>query len=165
MRVFALAGILVGALASAPTAYAADELAGRASVIDGDTIEIRRTRIRLEGIDAPESSQWCVDAGGQEYRCGRRAAFNLHDMLSGKVVTCNRKGVDRYKRVLSECFFKKSGVGTVNVNATMVVQGQALAYRRYSRQYVPQENEARRLKRGMWQGAFTAPWDWRKQNR
>ena len=165
MKVIALAGILVGALVSAPTVCAANDVAGRASVIDGDTIEIRGIRIRLEGIDAPESAQWCMDGAGRDYRCGRRAAFHLDDMLRGKVVTCHQKTTDRYGRAISECFFEKSGFGTVNINATMVVDGHALAYRRYSRAYISQEDKARRLKRGMWQGSFTPPWDWRKQNR
>jgi endonuclease YncB( thermonuclease family) len=37
----------------------ADDLAGQASIVDGDTLEIHGTRIRLWGIDAPESSQLC----------------------------------------------------------------------------------------------------------
>ena len=37
----------------------ADDLIGQASVIDGDTLEIHGTRIRLWGIDAPESNQFC----------------------------------------------------------------------------------------------------------
>jgi endonuclease YncB( thermonuclease family) len=50
----------------------ADDLAGQASVIDGDTLEIHGTRIRLWGIDAPESSQLCRGEDSLQYRCGAR---------------------------------------------------------------------------------------------
>ena len=71
------------------------EIAGRASVIDGDTIEIRGERIRLHGIDTPESSQLC-DLDGQPYRCGQQAALALADKIGEKTVRCAEKDVDRY---------------------------------------------------------------------
>jgi endonuclease YncB( thermonuclease family) len=58
---------------SAPT------IQGTASVIDDDTIEIRGERIRLDAIDAPESSQLCLDAAGERYHCGQKSAFALAD--------------------------------------------------------------------------------------
>ena len=54
-----------------------------ASVIDGDTIEIHGTRIRLNGIDAPESGQLCQDARGTAWRCGQQAALALSDRTGG----------------------------------------------------------------------------------
>src|SRR3546814_6042154 len=83
-----------------PTANAmgAKVIAGRASVIDGDTIEIHGQRIRLHGIDAPESGQLCRDDGGQRYRCGQKAAQLLDDKVSGQVVHCVQEDVDRYGR-------------------------------------------------------------------
>lgn len=143
-------------------ARAATDIVGRASVIDGDTIEILGKRIRLSGIDAAESSQWCFDASGNEYRCGRDAAFRLDDMLKGKVVRCVEKDRDRYRRIVAECFFTHQTEGEVNINATMVIRGDAVAYRRYSKAYIAHEDKARALKRGMWQGEFQMPWDWRK---
>ena len=78
-------------------------LTGRASVIDGDTIEIRGQRIRLFGIDAPESRQTCTDQKGATYRCGQRAAQALDYRISDGVVTCEPKNRDRYGRVVAVC--------------------------------------------------------------
>ena len=47
------------------------EIAGTATVVDGDTVKIRGIRIRLHGIDAPESKQQCRRANGERWRCGR----------------------------------------------------------------------------------------------
>ncbi|MEL7464870.1 MAG: thermonuclease family protein [Pseudomonadota bacterium] len=149
----------------ATSASASDAtLAGRASVIDGDTIEIQGERIRLHGIDAPESSQWCEDGAGDRYRCGRDAAFYLDDILQGKTVECDGRTRDRYDRLIAVCFFA-SGGDWIDINATIVNAGHALAYRRYSTDYVSQEQAAEAAGRGMWQGPFEAPWDWRRANR
>ncbi len=163
-----IAGLIILIGAAFPTteeARAASDVVGRASVIDGDTIEIQGTRIRLSGIDAAESSQWCFNSSGVEYRCGRDAAFRLDDMLMGKVVRCVEKDRDRYSRIVAECFFTHPTEGEVNINATMVIRGDAVAYRKYSKAYITHEDKARSLKRGLWQGAFQMPWDWRKANR
>lgn len=135
-------------------------IVGTASVIDGDTIEIHGTRIRLEGIDAPESRQLCQDASGSNYRCGQRAALYLSDMIAGRRVTCEPTGQDRYGRTLAHC-----SVAGQDINGEMVAAGWALAYRRYSTRYVADERRAQAAGAGMWQGAFEAPWDWRKTNR
>jgi endonuclease YncB( thermonuclease family) len=134
------------------------EIAGRASVIDGDTIEIRGERIRLHGIDTPESSQLC-DLDGQPYRCGQQAALALADKIGEKTVRCTEKDVDRYGRTVAVCF-----VGGEDINRWMTFQGWALAYRKYSWDYVDAEDEARVAGRGLWRGDFERPWDWRKEH-
>jgi endonuclease YncB( thermonuclease family) len=96
--------VLSVALTSAAFAReAAAPIIGRASVIDGDTIEIRGQRIRLFGIDAPESRQTCTDAQGAGYRCGQRAAQALDYRISESPVTCEPKDKDRYGRIVAVC--------------------------------------------------------------
>ena len=137
----------------------ADSIAGRASVIDGDTLEIQGTRIRLHGIDAPEKGQSCT-VRGRRSRCGRLATRALADRIGGRSITCEPKDRDRYNRVVAVC---RSGGD--DLNAWMVAEGWAVAYRRYSTDYVPQEERASGSKRGVWQGEFIAPWDWRRGKR
>lgn len=144
-----------------PAASVAGPIAGRASVIDGDTIEIHGTRIRLEGIDAPESRQTCTSKEtGEVVRCGQKSAFFLADLLGEHTVSCTEAGRDRYKRILAHCEVQGEDVG-----ATVVRAGWALAFVRYSREYLPQEAEAKAAGAGMWGSEFTPPWDWRKAQR
>jgi endonuclease YncB( thermonuclease family) len=141
-----------------PTAGADAELVGVASVIDGDTIEIHGRRVRLHGIDAPESGQTCLDGKGRQWRCGQRAALALQELIGRRTLTCHERDVDRYGRVVAQCF-----VGETDINQWLVAQGLALAYRRYSRNYVAAEDQAREARFGMWAGTFEPPWEWRRR--
>lgn len=147
--------MLAALLGAVPAA--AETQTGQATVIDADTVEIHGMRIRLAGIDAPESRQVYTDAAGADYRCGKVAAFALADRIGRAAVTCEGKQHDRYKRLVATC----SAAG-VDLNAWLVEQGLAVAYRKYSKAYVPQEDAARAAKRGLWKGRFLWPWDWRK---
>ena len=136
-----------------------DIIEGNAIVIDGDTIEIHGERIRLDAIDAPESRQTCLDAAEARYRCGQKSAFVLADIIERGIISCQFKGRARYKRIIAVCFR-----GDTNLNAWMVSQGWAVAFRKYGNDYISQEDEARLARRGMWAGSFDMPWDWRSQN-
>jgi len=131
---------------------------GNAHVIDGDTIDIGATRIRLEAIDAPELEQSCNDAQGRAWRCGRRAADELRDYVSGQALTCEPTRLDRYSRVLATCFRPDGS----NVSAWLVRQGWAMAFRSTTR-YRAEQDEAAAAKRGIWAGTFTPPWEWRER--
>lgn len=130
---------------------------GQASIIDADTIEIHGERIRLEGIDAPESGQRCYSAANTLYRCGAAAANALDAWIGDATVTCRIDGTDRYKRLLGTCEAKG-----VNIQTWLVENGHALAYREYSTAYVAAEHSAAARKVGIWEGRFVNPADWRK---
>jgi endonuclease YncB( thermonuclease family) len=139
-------------------AFSADAaIMGRASVIDGDTIEIHGQRIRLYGIDAPESAQTCL-MNRRPYRCGKDAAFALADHIGSSPLRCEARGHDRYRRVIAVCFLRDE-----DVNAWMVRHGYALAYRKYANNYVADEDRARSANLGVWRGDFTPPWEWRRE--
>jgi endonuclease YncB( thermonuclease family) len=133
---------------------------GRASVIDGDTLEIHGQRIRLHGIDAPESAQVCRRADQTKWRCGQQAALALQNHIGSQPVTCAKRDTDRYGRVVARC-----SVGGADINAWLVSEGWAVAYRRFSDDYVGQEDAARIAGKGIWSGAFIAPADWRRGER
>jgi endonuclease YncB( thermonuclease family) len=158
-------GLLVVAVAAAsppPHATASERgqvVAGRPSVVDGDTIEVHGRRIRLHGIDAPERGQTC-ERDGRAYRCGTEAARALDRLIGDRPVVCEVRDVDRYRRLVAMC-----RVGGMDLDAAMVREGWALAYRRYSMAYVDEEDAARHERRGMWAGTFTPPWEWRRARR
>src|SRR2546430_17694937 len=106
----AIAAFAALILASIPEAFA-DDLVGRASVIDGDTLEIHGTRIRLWGVDAPENSQLCRGEGSLQYRCGAKAANDLDAFISGRPVSCLPISLDRYGRPVARCEVDGADVG------------------------------------------------------
>ncbi|MDH3644286.1 MAG: thermonuclease family protein [Gammaproteobacteria bacterium] len=143
------------ALLSGP-ADARDMISGVASVIDGDTLEIRGTRIRLHAIDAPESSQTCQRPNGNAWRCGQQAALGLADKIGKRPISCKERGQGRYGRSIAVCH-----QGKIDLNAWLVSKGWAVAFRRYSDDYVAQEEEAKVARIGVWKGTFEMPWDYR----
>ena len=138
----------------------AEPIVGRASVVDGDTLDIRGTGFRLQGVDTPESAQLCKDARGKDYRCGQKASLALADKIGTRNVACDPIETDKYGRTVAVC-----RLGSLDLNGWLVEQGLGLAYRTYATAYVAQEDTARAEKRGLWAGTFTPPWDWRKGER
>ena len=132
-----------------------ETLTGIPKITDGDTIRIGNTRIRLYGIDAPEAKQTCT-AGGKKWRCGWEATNALANIVGKHWVTCSKRDTDRYGRVVAVC-----RAGPIELGAWMVGNGWAVAYRRYSTDYVQDENDAKASRKGMWRGEFMMPWKWR----
>lgn len=136
------------------------ELRGNVRVIDGDTIEVAGWRVRLHGIGASELDQTCWDVQG-EFPCGLHVKVILETELAGQVVTCEEITTDRYGWIVAIC---RDGDG-VDLGRALVRGGWAMAYRRYSLDYVTNEEQPRASKRGLWMSRFTPPWDWRKKKR
>lgn len=135
----------------------AAQISGVASIIDGDTLEIHGTRIRLHAVDAPETRQTCYTKSSKPYRCGVEASRALDEFVGRATVTCERKQTDRYGRMVARC--RARGV---DLGEWLVRNGHGVAYRAYGKAYVAAEDEARLAKRGIWAGKFDMPWDWRK---
>ena len=140
---------------------------GYAKVTDGDTIKIDTFKIRLDGIDAPEKKQKCKKeylkifffSLDKNYPCGKISSNNLTRKINNKIIKCYIKDIDRYKRFIGECYKEN-----INLNAWLVKNGYAVAYRKYSKKFVSQENLAKKEKLGLWAGTFEMPWEWRKKN-
>ena len=158
---FALAVGLLGAQPWAATLHQDDaqgDIVGLARIVDGDTLVVSETRIRLEGIDAPEAGQTCGRRLAGWWACGTEATAALASLIEGKPVRCLQRGRDKYGRALATCF-----LGAQDVNAWMVQHGHAWAFVRYSTTYVREEAEARAALRGVWQGASVPAWEYRAQ--
>jgi endonuclease YncB( thermonuclease family) len=137
----------------------AGEISGVPSITDGDTIKILNKRIRLHGIDTPEKKQICI-RNSEKYNCGIEATKALKKKIGGKLVFCKvQEKLDRYKRHIGICFLED-----VDINKWMVRNGYAVAYRRYSKNYIEDENYAKKNKIGLWSGHFIHPEKWRKLN-
>lgn len=152
---FALAAAILGLVALVAARMPlgpAETVGGVARVADGDSLAIGDTRIRLEGIDAPELGQTCSRNGG-DYPCGREARDALARLVGNGAVSCESRRQDRYGRLLARCT-----AGSVELNRAMVEEGWAVAYGGY----MDAEDAARRAGRGLWAGSFERPQDWRR---
>jgi endonuclease YncB( thermonuclease family) len=155
-RSLAILLMLSAAFAVCSAAFAED-LIGQASVIDGDTIEIHGTRIRIFGIDAPESDQLCRNEESELYRCGQKASNALFDFIARRPIECVEVDRDRYQRAVAVCT-----VGGTDIADWLVRSGLALDWPRYSKgDYADAQAEAKREQRGMWGGSFKEPWNYR----
>lgn len=150
---------VLDAIADMRTPQPASGWLGRATVIDGDTLEVRGQRFRLHGVDAPEAGQTCRK-DGRRWRCGQEAALRLADRIGSRNVLCEERDRDRYERIVAVCH-----VDGEDLNAWLVRHGWALAYRSYSRDYIDEEEQARAARAGLHAGTFVAPWTYRQQRR
>ncbi len=127
-------------------------LEGVPAIIDGDTLDLAGTRIRLEGIDAPELRQQCHRSGGAAYACGSAARAALGELIDGRAIRCKGGRRDRYGRLLAAC-----SVSGAEINSMLVEMGWAVAYGGYEQE----EGRARGRHAGLWDGSFDRPHDWR----
>jgi endonuclease YncB( thermonuclease family) len=155
-RVLGLAALAVLLGAASPAT-----LAGRAKVVDGDTLTVGGVQVRLWGIDAPEGRQTCQDAARRAYACGAAASARLRALVGGGDVRCQVRDHDQYGRAVSQC-----RVGAQDLGGVLVSEGLAVAYRRFDDGvYAAAEAQARRARLGLWAGRFTPPADWRLAER
>ena len=143
---------LVTAVVLAVPAAADDEISGVPRVIDGETLEIGGTRFRLAGIDAPDPRQTCF-VRKREYKCGRVAATALMDLVAGVTVRCRP---ERDEPGVARC-----RAGGYDLSEGMVHTGWALAMPRDHKRFAAIERRAANARRGLWQGEFVMPWDWK----
>jgi endonuclease YncB( thermonuclease family) len=149
----------VGAVAIALTSDDAGgppTLRAVARVIDGDTLVLAGTTIRLNGIDAPEAAQTCGARDGTSWPCGAVATAALAKLISSRLVGCKTHGHDRYGRTLGTCY-----AGGNNLNALMVRRGFARAYTSRSWRYTINEWQAWMDGAGIWAGSSEPPWVFR----
>ena len=134
---------------------------GKVYVSDGDTVKSKnnKVKIRLHGIDAPEAKQTCQNFNGKKYSCGYKSTTFLKSLINQNQIKCKIKDKDKYGRLIAVCFS-----GGINLNATMVKEGWAIAYRYFSKDYVNEEEIAKIKQKGIWQGSFVEPYIWRKNN-
>jgi endonuclease YncB( thermonuclease family) len=133
-------------------------VAGPARVVDGDTLVIGAVRVRLEGIDAPESAQTCGKGLIGTWRCGKAATDHLARLVRDREVVCESHGADVYGRMLGIC-----NTAGLELNADLVRNGLAWAFIRYSARYVEVEAQARASRLGVWQGEARPAWEWRAE--
>lgn len=154
MRLF-----LIGLLFLLATCVNAEVISGKViKVLDGDTIDIlynnKPTRIRFNGIDAPEK--------GQPH--GQKAKQFVLDLAAQKIVSVNVTDTDRYDRSIGDIILPDGR----NLNREVVKAGYAWHYVKYSDDVTlgELEKEARQARRGLWQDKNPmAPWEWRKMKR
>ena len=144
---------------SSSASFSEKIIEGKAKIIDGDTIHIGKNKIRLHGIDAPETNQTCT-INNEIWNCGIESTIALEKFVLEKKVNCKIIDVDRYKRFVGICFANK-----ININQYMVLNGWAIAYRYYSLDFIDDEEIAKKNKIGIWKGKFQEPYLFRKQRK
>jgi len=142
------------------TSAAAGTLIGIPVISDADTVTIGSVKVRLSGVDAPETKQLCLDAKGQPWECGKAARDQLIKKSAGRTWVCSASGQDKYQRSLAKCHVEGE-----DIQRWLVRSGLALSFTRFSHDYDADEKAARAARVGLWSGAFIAPWDWRDRNK
>jgi endonuclease YncB( thermonuclease family) len=161
LKLLVLGSALASALLAVPSTAAAETMAGRASVIDADTLQVNGERIRILDIDAPEKDQFCQQAVGDvTWACGIEATFALIDWIGESDVVCETDKLDRYKRHLARCT-----VDGDDLAVWLAESGWGVPFRDCSCEAVREASaRAQAAERGIWIGPFVLPWEWRRRN-
>lgn len=149
--------LVILSLLTAPAAADPATISGIARIVDGDTLDVGAIRIRLHGIDAPEAGQTCQHANGRSWTCGTEATNRLADLAEGRNVECQALDRDAYGRVIATC--QADGV---HLNETMIAEGLAWAFLRFSDDFAELEGEVRATRVGIWAGDAEEPWTYRE---
>ncbi|MBB4277776.1 thermonuclease family protein [Rhizobium mongolense] len=137
---------------SAERAFAASNV----RVIDGDTIDVDGVRYRLHGIDAPEAGQLCKSSDGGDWACGQAAIRKMESLVLGREVTCASHEKDAYGRWIASC--RSNGM---DISGELIASGLAWAFRKYSIDYVEDEEAAHARRIGIWQADTEPAWAFR----
>ena len=147
-------------LAMLATPALASDIHGHARAIDGDSLMVDGTEIRLYGMDAPEYLQTCRNKrDGHEWPCGKASRNHMATLIQNGIVECEKVTTDKYNRTIARCH-----TGNTDLNRAMVTDGWAFAYVHYSNDYTADESLARAEQRGMWDSIVQPPWDWRREH-
>lgn len=153
--------VLLAFLIFSPGLAQAAPITGIPSIIDGDTLDIHGQRIRLSGVDAPESSQVCT-RNGAKYGCGREAAAVLATLTRNQSTTCTPVNTDRYGRIVATCRTAR----TPDIGEALIRTGFAFPYVQYGgATYVKAHDAARAARAGLHAGAYQWPWAYRQNPR
>lgn len=126
-------------------------------VSDGDSFAIGKRRFRLHDIDAPEFAQNCA-INGVTWACGKAAKASLEKLLLKPGLNCAAEAEDQFGRSVATC----AVTGIKDIGAEQVRTGMAVSHEYMTmRSYGDEEDEAKAAKRGIWQGEFQTPVDWR----
>ena len=136
-------------------AMAPAQVTGTPTVIDGETLVVAGRQFRLTGIDAPDLAQTCR-IRNRSYGCGRVSRTALMDLVAGVRVRCIPVGGAAGTTAQARCF-----ADGYDLSEGMVYTGWALAMPRQNTRYARIEGGARKARRGLWQGPFVPPWQWR----
>lgn len=139
--------------------------AGATVIKDGDTLQLEGITHHLNGINAPERDQACLDEHGGLWACGAEARDRLTEYIGTRAVRCEDQGADRSYRQRRIGICSVEGE-TTSINRWLVQEGMALNFDPYARaRFQLDQDDARQNRRGLWSGCFVAPWDlryWRK---
>lgn len=130
--------------------------AAGAIVRDGNTVQLADMTYRLDGIDAPEFDQVCIDEHADPWACGVEARDQLAKLIAGRDVHCKDLGLDKtFKRHIGDCNIdgEKDGLSRL-----LVRRGYALNLELSAKgQFSDDEAGAKSSRLGLWRGCFVAP--------